>query len=140
MTEIEATQAIYAAIRTGWTASVYTFEGEHFSPPMDDPWIRVTIRDQSSRIGSLGTSGLSERRGLLIAQCFAPIFPDDGVGSSVELAHTFRRLFERTNQPNTPGSDPVHFLVGTVTRIGVDGSWFNANASIPFLFLDTQTS
>lgn len=140
MTELEATQAIYAAIRAEFTSVVFTFEGERFTPPSDEAWIRVSIRDLTSRISSLGQSGLSERRGLLLAQCFAPTFPDDGVAAALSLAHQFCRLFERTNKPDTAGADPAHFLVGSMTRVGVDGDWFQANASIPFFYLDTQTS
>jgi len=141
VTETQATEAIYQRIADAWDEddAAVTFENEAFEPVTDEPWIRVSRRSTTARVASLGDNGLSERRGLVIAQVFAPT--DEGTARALDLAHDFRRLFERRSIPaDVDPIEAVNFLVGEVRPQRESDGWYQVNVDLPYFFHDTTTS
>lgn len=140
MNEVAATQVIYARANDEWDATPVIYgAGKRRATSPEESWIRVSVSDETSRVARIGsgTSAKNERRGRVFCQVFA--IPAEGTdsaeGVALELAKTFRALFENRSLPDT--GDPVIFLAGTIRRQGVDGPWFHVNAEIPFFFHDS---
>ena len=138
MTPVEALQAIAARLEAEWSATPVervVFPGQLSDPAGADPatpWIRVTVRALPPRSTTHGTVGgrLIEQRSLLIAQAFYPISVEDGSIAPLELATAFRDLFHG----RSIGADPLHFETATVSYIGHDAGWTQANVTIPFTY------
>lgn len=135
--EVRATEAILDRVRTQWTACVYTFEAERFTPTKGEAWIRVVVRDLQPGQASHGPIGgrRVERRGEIMAQVFAPLAPSDGQRAALELAGKLRALFELKSI--TGPSVTVNAFEGALRRIGADeATWYQVNVTIPFTFDD----
>jgi hypothetical protein len=136
-TPLQATEAVFEKVRTGWTASAFTFEPEQFTPP-DAVWIRVKVQHLASGPASHGPTGGRhvQRRGRVVAQCFAPHATDDGTGPALVLADTFRALFEGIDLA-TVGGGSLTFEAGDVGSVGLErqgSKWIQANVSVPFTY------
>lgn len=134
MTELEATEAIYAAVVAGMGATTLILEGEVGSPPAPTagvPWIRLAVRDLPANPPSHGPVGgrRVQRQGVAFAQCFAP---GDGVATAVTLAQSVRDLL--AGDLETVVGAVTFTTGGDVRRIGRDGAWFQVNAECPFTF------
>jgi len=141
MTPLEATQLVYEAARAAVAAGTLDcgleLEGERFAPTADEPWIRVAVRDLPNTGSTHGAAGarIATRRALVVGQCFAPTFPDDGVSAAMALAALFQALYEGRDLTGDAGI--VNCDVGDTRRIGTDGAWFQVNASVPITFHET---
>jgi hypothetical protein len=136
MTPIEATQHVYGVVEAGVLGVAIDLQHEQFDPPIDQPWIRVTIRDLPAIAVTHGPPGARRKRCrmVVIAQVFAPNFPTDGVAQALTLAQQFKALFEGRDIPSTPGVDPIGFDDGFVRRVGSDGAWFQVNVELAASF------
>lgn len=140
MTPLEAREAINLAATAGVAAMsgppACYLESERSKPAVSTPWIRVAVRGLTSEPMTHGPTGQrsATRRGFVIGQCFVPHGTDDGAGAAEALAIAFRDLFE--GRTLTGGTSPANleFMTGDVRVIGVDGSWVQANAEVPFTF------
>ena len=144
MTPAQAREAINLAATAGVAAMsgppACYLEAERSKPAVGTSWIRVAVRGLTSEPMTHGPEGSRAvtRRGFVIGQCFVPHATDDGAGAAEALAQAFRDLFEGTTIAAV-GTSPTNleFLTGDVRVIGVDGSWVQANAEIPFTYIET---
>lgn len=139
MTPLEAAQLVYAAIRTGMVAvdADLAFEGERFSPEADRAWVRVHIRALPTLSVTHGPPGQrrARRRRMVIAQCFAPIFPDDGVARAGALAAQVQALLDGRDLEGAAGT--CNFEPADSLPIAADKTWFQTNVTAPFQFNET---
>lgn len=138
MTPLEMTEAVMAHAVANWTATALTFDGERFTPPVGEPWIRVSIRDLPTATVTHGARGnrQAQRRATLIAQVFHPLAISDGAGAAIALAQAFRDLYEPADV--TASTGVVHIVGGaSLRRIGVDGAWYQANVDVPLTYHET---
>jgi hypothetical protein len=137
-TALQATEAVYEKVRTGWSATGFTFAAEHYTPPASAGWIRVVVRHLASLPASHGPTGGRHvtRRAEVVAQCFAPhaiASGDDGVAAALTLAETFRVLFQGIDLA-TVGGGALTFDTGDVRVVGTQGKWTQTHSSIPFTY------
>lgn len=144
MTPLEATELVLAAVKSALDSLpvAYTFDGERYEPPVDASWVRVSVRDLPPEPSSHGPVGqrVERQRADVIAQCFAPLIPDDGQAGAMALAQQVRVVF-RGLDLGTAG-DTVTFLGADLRRIGVDGdagpsAFYQVNVSARFAFHET---
>ncbi len=143
MTPLEATEAIYLAAVTGVAAMAGPPEiklDELAKPAIGTTWIRLSVKDGPTRSMSIGPIGQrrAERSGTVYAQCFHPVSLADGVGPALAMAQEMRALFEGKDLTGAGATAPprVTFEEGAVRRMGVDGSWTQVNAEIPFTYVE----
>lgn len=144
MTPLAATELVLAAVkeRLDSLSVVHTFDGERYEPPADTAWVRVSVRDLPPDPSSHGPVGhrVERQRADVIAQCFAPLIPDDGQAGAMTLAQQVREVF-RGLDLGTAG-DTVTFMGAAIRRIGVDGdagpsTYYQVNVSARFAFHET---
>lgn len=82
---------IYKYFDDNWTGSLLTYENTPWKPPVEDPWIRVTVRPFSSDNMGLGTQCV-KISGQIIVQIF--IRYDRGTGDAFSLADQVKELLE----------------------------------------------
>ena len=143
MTPLQATELAFEKVRTSWLTTPYELDGERFTPPgvTDTPWVRVVVRDLPPRSVSHGPPGdrVRRARGQVVAQVFAPPFPDDGSGGALAIAQTFRALFDGKDILPSGGGEGLTFEDGLIRRVGIDDDTgeYQVNVTCPFDFNDT---
>lgn len=139
MTPLAATELVLAAAKSKLDSLGVAFciDGERFEPPVEATWCRIAVRDLPPDGSSHGPVGqrTDRQRADVVVQCFAPIFPDDGQAEAVTLAQQVREVFRGADLG--AAGDTVTFLGADVRRIGVDGQWYQANASGRFAYHET---
>jgi len=114
----------------GWTATQIAWPNRDFTPPSKASWIAVTIQAGDSAQIELGADKVVHRHpGLVVIQVFSPA--NWGDKTALDLADQVAALFRRQRLSYTDGS--ILFRTPTVREIGVDGSLFQVNVSIPFV-------
>ena len=128
-----ARESIYQHFVTGWgSTSAFTFDGEDFTPPESDPWVRLVVRHAASQQASLGGLGNRkfDRAGLVIVQVFTPL--DQGAAAADVLVEKVMEIFEGKT------IDLIRFVSVTPQEIGPLEAWFQAGADCPFEWTETK--
>lgn len=132
----EAKEAIYQAFNTGWsvTGNQFTFENEDFTPPVNAPWARLSIRHNSGTQDTLGRTGNRrfERGGAVNIQIFTP--QNIGVGGVSTLATTVKNIFEGVSLSGTT----VIFRDVIFREIGPSNEWYQMNVEAEFNYYETR--
>ena len=132
----ESRTAVYEAFIAAWTPTGHelTFDNEAFSPPVDVPWARLSVRQLASTQETLGRVG--NRRFSRLAAAFAQIFVpiDEGTSIADNLATIARNAFEGTSLTGTT----VRFQDVIVREIGPEGRWYNVTVEAQFEYDETR--
>lgn len=130
-----AHNAIRTRFNTQWTAGSYSavpvaWANAEFDPPSEDEWVRVTIVDAAafkvSFGGFIGAGDNYRHPGVVVVNIFVPLNVGDGLALAMadEIASIFRAWQDATTR--------TRFFTPYVTRVGVDGNWFQVNVTCPF--------
>lgn len=129
----EARQEILTTFKTAWDTTGHPAYYENIREDLTssvEPWARVTLRhvtgNNVSLTGSLGLQRF-ERTGNLTVQVFVPM--GEGLTEGLTLAKVIADAFEGVS--TTSG---VWFRNTRVNEIGPDGSWFQINVIVDFLY------
>jgi hypothetical protein len=89
-----ARKTIYAAFTTAWGATTPVVIGNESWPEPSSPWVRLSMRENSSRQLTVGGPGnkIYERRCSVFVQVFSPA--DAGEGQRDDLGQQARDVFE----------------------------------------------
>lgn len=140
MTPLQAYEAINAALVDGMGSTPIALNDERWRPAVGVAWIRVTIKSLAGRGLSLGSPGnrRADRRGVVIVQAFAPLATADGIAAAMTLAQTAAALLEGRDLDNPTATAPVtvNCAQADVGPVGIDRGWSQANAEIPFSFVE----
>lgn len=125
----EAREVVYERVRSLWTQSIFTFDGNAFVEPKSDPWIRVSVRQRGG--GQITLGGVGNRRYQRDASVHGQVFVPTGVGleENDTLARTFRDLFE-----GVPRIGGLEFNDGSIMEIGPKGNKQQHNVEIEFSY------
>lgn len=130
----QAAESIYDRFISNWDEddAAYTFEGENFTAPTGDPWIRVTIRDTGGGQETLGEPGNRkyERQSSVIFQIFTPT--NQGIAAADSLVEALRVLFEGVT------FNGLRFFDSDVRQQGVDGLWYMVVVESKFTYNETK--
>lgn len=130
--------ARHAAIRTrivgAWALQpLIAMPGVEFSPPDNEPWIRVDIQDAGAKWASIGDPGnnIARNVGQVTMQIFT--LSGEGEGAALEIADLALGVFRSWSDPATG----LRFEVPPYARqIGTNGKWYQINVVAPFRFDD----
>lgn len=140
MTPLQAYEAISTTIAAGMGTTPIALNDERWRPAAGVAWIRVTIKGLPGRGMSLGVPGSrrADRRGVVIVQAFSPLAAADGLGAAVALAQTAAALLEGRDLTDATATAPttVNCEQANVSPVGIDRGWSQANAEIPFSFVE----
>lgn len=128
-THEEATAAILDAFTTAWSnATPVAYPNLAFTPPENEPWVRVTVRHASGEQIGLGTSPCFRRTGVAIVQVFVP----EATAGQPALALADQVVAALQAQQLAGG---VQMLAARVDEVGPDqrGAW-QVNVSVPFRY------
>ena len=130
ITDNQATEVIYARILAnlpaGWTDAQVTFHDEPYTPPQDDPWLRLTVFHEASAQITLGRTGARryDRTGTVVIQVF------DKSGNAVSdinaIVNHLQTVYEGVRDSG------VVLLNSDRQHIGIDGRWDQTNFSVQF--------
>ena len=140
----EARDAINTRFITEWEVlNPFTVDGrtftaglaldnESFSPTLDIPWVRLTIRNIGGGQETLGrpSNRRYERLGSIIVQVFTPA--NTGLLISDTLTREVQRIFE------SESFDGVDVNNSVIREIGVDGEWLLVNVETEFLYYEIK--
>lgn len=105
-----------------------TFENEVFTPPVQDTWIRLSVRSLDNKQTSLGRIG--NRRftveGLVLVQAFAPT--DSGLKVLNSLADEIVSIFNSTKDGT------IIFKESQIREQGTEESWSQFLIETPFYY------
>lgn len=128
-----ARDEIYELINNAIVASlpgvIVHWEGVEGVIPQNSKWLRVSLRHVTGRQASLaGENGVRRwnRTGFVSVQCFAPL-ASGGVKAATEMACVVRDALQGKATESC-----VWFRNPRINEVGVDGDWFNVNATIDF--------
>lgn len=129
----QARETVYDRVRSLWTDSVFTFDGDAFIPPTDAPWIRVSVRQRGGGQSTLGGVGNRRfrREASAIGQVFVPV--GKGLQENDTLARTFRDLFE-----GVPRISGLEFNDGVIREVGPVGDEQQHNVEIEFSYQERK--
>lgn len=134
VTLVNARETLYQRFVTAWGAtSAFTFDNEDFTPPVDTPWVRFSVRHVGSTlelIGGTGAGGFNtyQRIGFALIQVFVPV--NDGLREADTLAQAARAIFEGT----TLSGNTIRFNNVVIREIGPDGAWYQINVEAAFQY------
>lgn len=133
-TLVEAKQIILDAFVLGWAAQTPVFiTGEdHDDPPIDAPFVRITIRHFTRNQETLGGTGARkfEAAGSIVVQVFAPL--DEGTTPADNLASNVQAILEAKTL--TGAGTEVHTNSATITEIGETDDGYQINVSTSFYY------
>jgi len=129
----DAREAIYLAFATVWDVgpvSGYTFDNEDYTPPDASPWVRLSVRHQSSRQDTLGKTGNRkfERDGTVLIQVFG--LAGKGTEETGDLAKQAADIFEGVTLAGTT----VRFNAVDIRETGASGKWYGMLVDAPFTY------
>lgn len=110
-------------------------DGSKFVSPPDNAWIRPDVQfnhPTKTSIGRVRGGAFVERPGQLVVQIFAPY--SQGMKKAVELSEVLLAGFEGVKLSVDDGS--ITFEAGHQNFIGDEGSQWQVNARIPFIWRD----
>lgn len=129
-----ARETIYQAFVDGWGATpAYTFANEHFEPPADASWVRLTVLHQTASQETLGEVGFRRfrRQGIISLQIFVPI--NDGLRDIDALMQTARAIFEGRTL-----TGPIWCTDANAFEAGPSDGWYQFNIDIDFAYEETR--
>ena len=112
---------------TGWVAIYENVAGEI---PDSEPWARVAVRHVTGQQATLtDRTGLTryDREGTIAVQIFVPT--GEGLTRSYQLSKIVADAYEGQATPSN-----VWFRDVRINEIGPDGSWFQTNVLIDFMY------
>lgn len=142
MTRSEFRDLVYKTFMAHWDVgpvSIYTFENEHFVPPItpanpgapmtNKPWVRLCVRHSDARQKTLGPVGARkfEHEARVILQIFTA--PNTGVKSADALAQAFTECFD-----TDLGRGDVFGGESSYRERGTADGWFMAEASVTYTY------
>ena len=129
----EARQEILTTFKTAWDTTGHPAYYENIREDLTssvEPWARVTLRHVTGRNASI-TGGIGnqrfERTGNLMVQVFVPT--GEGLTEGLTLAKVVADAFEGVST-----ASGVWFRNTRVNEIGSEGSWFQINVIVDFLY------
>lgn len=138
VTLVQARRDLYIRFITAWEAgpnTAKTFDGEQFTPPAGQPWIRFVVRHDGSTLEAIGGTGAGgfnkyQRTGRVVIQVFVPT--NQGLEDADTLAQAARAIFEGI----TLSSNAIRFNNAVVREIGTDedNAWFQINVEAFFQY------
>ncbi len=121
-----AANTIRSEFNTNFTAYDVAWENVHFTPPQEDPWVRLTIREgEGFAAGFAGGTNRYRHPGNVIVQVFAPVGTGDG--KAREIADSVAAIFRGKRLSGIRFFDAPY-----VQTVGPDGDWFQVNVQLPF--------
>lgn len=132
--QADARETIYQTFATDWAStSAYTFANEAFSPPVGQPWVRLTVQLQTGNQETLGDVGHRRfrREGLITMQVFVPL--DTGLRAQDALVQQARNIFEGRTL-----TGPVWCIDADTYEIGPSDGWHQFNIDVAFAFEETR--
>lgn len=100
-----------------------------FEPPADAAWVRIRTQAADAMQASLGPGPLYRWTGVTTVQVFTP--PNIGTGMGLMLADAVADLFRARVIP-TSDAGIVRFRAPSITVVGVEGAYWQANVVCPF--------
>ncbi len=126
MTYLEARNIIFKVFNDAWAHHVVWEDVRGTIPAADVPWARVTLDHMSARQSSInGQVGCRryDRRGVMIAQIFAPV--GDGRKRVLDLAQLVTNAYEDARTT-------VWFRNVRIREAGQDGNFQQVNVIVDF--------
>lgn len=123
----EAKESVYSRFVAQWgTTTPFVFDNEVFEEPVDDPWVRLTVRSLSRGQETMGRTG--NRRFRSAARVFVQVYTrtNTGVKQGDTLAVQAKDIFEATSFGGLDFND------GVVRETGPDGKWYQHIVEIAF--------
>lgn len=144
MTLAEAIELVYETVRTAGLSFAYGFKGETFTPPADEPWVRVSVIPLAPLGASHGSEGnrTVQGRGIIWCEARSPLadasgVPQDGVGRALAISQQVATLFQGKDIPATPGAEPINVQTHVPIDMGSDGAWYRYDARLSFTYQQT---
>ena len=131
----DARIAIYEKFLTAWGATTpIAADSQHFNPPTNDEFVRLSVRHTVSTQESLGGVGTRkyDRQGLVIVQIFAPL--NKGPKAADLLAEQARAVFEGTRIPALD----LRFNNTQIQEIGPLDGWYQVNVQTEFAYSEVK--
>lgn len=128
-----AKESIVQQFVTDWGAnSAYTFDNEKFAPPVDAPWVRLSVRHVASQQTSLGGLGNRkfDREGLVLIQVFGRL--DRGTKEVDDLVEKALAIYEGKT------IDLIRFTSTVPREIGPIDGWYQSTLDAQFTWTERK--
>lgn len=133
MTYTELMSTVYSHMSDNWTESAITYENTPYKPPVNDPWVRVSIVPFESENIAIGKTCGVRLRGLIAVQIFVRY--DKGTGDAYELVDHAKEILE-----NTTIGDSIYTYESSANVVGdssrqlnhIESDWFQINVTTYF--------
>ncbi len=109
-----------------------TFENEKYDPPVDTPWVRLSMRHFVARQESLGDVGARKfnRQGSVFVQVFVP--QDGGLLDADTIAQEAREIFEGKTLSG------IRLFTAEIREVGLTDGYHLILVEIRFEYTETR--
>lgn len=116
------------AVNSGSVPAV-AWPGVEFTPPVNAPWARITVKHNTSRQVTFGEPGQRRflRPGLVTVQVFTPVSAGGGLSLVAKLGIIARDAFEGRGT-----ATGIWFRNARIQEVGDDGTWHQHNVVVEF--------
>jgi len=123
--------AIEARMVANYSTYKVKFENTKFKPPVNTPWLALTVQDGEAFNASIGTARRVQRHpGIIQVDIYVP--ENQGTKTSREIADAVAVIFN-TVQFSLGSSGTISTRAPALQGLGIEEGWDRKVLSIPFI-------